>query len=540
MQLPAAKFPPSIGLVICVCAALVAWLLASPVNESRGMTWDEAYYYPTFVAASKWTGMLLTDPGLAMGSEGIRFGWEEIHELPPLVKWLGAASVSIGGTGWGRLHRMRLVPALAFGATLFIMFLIGRRYLPNGILWIPLLLYALHPRVLGHAGIAATESVFAAVTMLTLWAALNDLRKWRWRLLLAVCLGLALATKVNGIILLAVVLFWLATRHWFDGRASRNLRGTLLKADWITLGIVLPVAPLVAFLMWPWMWDDTAARIGEYYRFIAEHSHQGVWFLGSKWNFGEPPAPLYYPLAMIHVTTPVVTMVLFWAAMAAGLTRFASRRKLDSMSQLLALLTVAPVIASSLPNAPKYDGIRLFFPALAPAALLIGRGVFFLRGWLRRTRPKVLTSGLQRGFIAGTILLVISYPGVDWYNFPTRFMRRGNARFSFEQTYWGNAVDAEAIGWLNSNLPPNARVKTLALQPAVFEILKEWEVLRPDIEFEGAPPYDAHLMQNRKGFWGRTEWHFHDDRIPLRTFGRNVGDEPLVFIYDGAPPIARR
>lgn len=513
---------------------LAVWLSALPTRGGPGLTWDEAYYYPTFRDVGQWSRTLLSAPFDALSSSGIEVGWSRINELPPVVKWLGAASVAfIAPEGWAPLSAMRVIPALAFAASILLLFEIGRRWRGTLCGVIAASVYTLHPRIFAHAQVAATETVFVFVTLLTLWIATHDLQKWKWRVALALMLGVALATKVNGIILLSAIVCWLATRRFAVGRFTR--RGwfhDLLLATGCSLAV-----PIVAFAIWPWMWHDTFGRIGAYIQFIREHSHQGLWYMGRKWNFTGELAPITYPFTIAHLTAPIALLLVFWSGALVAFLTAIRRKKIHQIEWLVILLILAPLSASSLPTSPKYDGIRLFLPMFAPCALLAGGG------WVLLLRP-VKNSVLRRphaALIAIPVLLVLAQsfllkPTLSHYNFAARTIGRGEIVFPFEQTYWGDALRAEVIEDLNGLLPPNGRVKTLALQTETFAILQDWGVLRRDIMINGEPPYDVHLIQNRRGFWVNAEWAIFNNRDPLATWGRGSDGEALVFLYDGRPP----
>ncbi len=533
-------------LVLGPLAFLSMWWLAVPMEFSRstGMTWDEAYYYPTFVAVSKWTGQLVTDPGLALSPEGINAGWAEINELPPVVKWLGAACVSIPAEGWWHLAVMRLFPTVAHVTSLLLCYFIARRRLDRISAMLAGIAYLWLPAIGGHARIAATETVFTTVTLFAAWVALQDLSRLKWKLLLVLACGLAIATKVNGIILVVTLLFWLMTKDVFGRRFS----GGRLLQNGSLAALVLLLAPVVAFAIWPWLWHDTLARIHGYFLFIREHSHQGVWYFGKKWNFNGPPAPVTYPFVMAHLMTPLFHLAGFWFAVIVGGIAAIRRRKLHPADYLLALLVLAPFTAASLPGTPKYDGIRLFLPIFAPACILTAIGlrlaVLTCRraattngmrdNWRRRRRLFARAVGLL-GLFGGGLTGGAMHRTIDSYNVIAVLIGLDEAIFPFEQTYWGNALDRQCIDDLNVMLVPNARVKTLALQPKILEIYQQWGVLRADIRINPDPPYDVHLLQNRRGFWGNAEWSLFTTRTPLRTWGYGVR-EHLIYLYDGRPP----
>jgi 4-amino-4-deoxy-L-arabinose transferase-like glycosyltransferase len=507
------------------------------------MTWDEVFYYQPFKDVASWIQLFFSDPGLALSHEGVVLGWDKIHELPPLLKWLGGVAVLLSPGGVHDLTALRVIPALAFGASLALIYLISKRVVGELSALLSVVIYATLPRIVGHAQIAATETVFTAVTLLVLWVATHDLSKWRWKVLLALVVGLALATKVNGIILLFVMFFWLLTRGVFNGVLCRQAIWKKYKHDLLTAGLIFCIAPVVALAIWPWMWHDMAARLAEYYRFISEHLHQGLWYFGERMNFPpgvSPPAPMSYPFVMSHLVTPILWLAMFWVAVLAGLIRLTKTWRIRPVPFLCALLVLAPIMASSLPNSPKYDGIRLFHPMFAPAAILTGIGFQWFnlligrRSFLRLSKRGILVSKLSVLVVIG--FLLVERPSVDDYNGLAQSSLREGKPFEFEQTYWGNALTFSVVEDLNKELSQGARVKALALQGGVFEILQEWGVLRSDIIFDGPAPYDYHLIQNRKGFWGKAEWSIHNGRLSLNEWGKGVGGEPLIFLYDGRPP----
>lgn len=528
-------------LIAWLFVAVAGWLLANPSWFGAGLTWDEAYYYPPFRAVGEWTRLLLTDPAAALSREAVSAGWQEIEELPPLVKWLGAFSLLFAEEGWMHLWAMRIVPAVAFATNLLLLTLIARRLAGGLWIFLPAVLMVAHPRILGHAGIAATETVFTTVTLFVTWCAVQDLTQWKWKLLLGVGCGLALATKVNGVVLFCVILFWLATNTLMSGRVfSRGARRSFKHAV-LAIPIVVILTPIVALAIWPWMWHDTGERISAYYIFVREHVLQGLWYFGERRNFGAEPAPASYPFVISHLTTPLPALVLFWTALAAGIFRYALRLSIPPRHYLVALLMLAPFVASSLPGTPKYDGIRLFIPMFPAAALLTMIGLHHVYSLLRLSRLKNRTAQLPRlarWFCVALLLLLLPSlrPNIDYYNSLAQLIGRNERVFPFELTYWGPAMDRESYRELNEILSPESRIKTLALHPQILHITQQWGILREDVLINPEPPYDFHLIQNRRGFWGNAEWSIYLNREPLATWGEGANGEPLIFLFDGRPP----
>ena len=68
-----------------------------------------------------------------------------------------------------------------------------------------------------------------------------------------------------------------------------------------------------SLMLWPWMWDDTFARLGEYFAFHREHSYYNMEFLGR--NYNRPPLPIAYPFVMTWATVPNVHLQVCWRAL---------------------------------------------------------------------------------------------------------------------------------------------------------------------------------------------------------------------------------
>lgn len=519
-------------LAALAAGALFA-LLAMATQNSYGMCWDEGYYWPAYRDVAAWYGSLLPNLSDNLSYHGINQGWERIHELPPLTKWIGAVASSLAPAGM-ELAVLRVPSALMFGATCAMILLLAARRATLAAGIVAAIVYGMHPRLFGHAHFAASETLFAFLTVCTAMAATREMREGGRRALLALLAGLALATKVNALVLMVALAVWLLARDWICRRdVDGESRPAAARRGAVTLACVLAGAPVVAFAMWPWMWHDTGARLAEYWMFIREHSHQGLWYLGRKWNFDGPRAPWHFPLAMTLVASPVA----FLAFVAAGIAAFLRallrlRGRIDSDDLLLGLLACGPFAASMLPSSPKYDGLRLFLPAFAPLTVLAGVHA-----------GRMLAGPRARFALAGIAALAFVEfaaggwrDGLSYYNAPTRLATPDGDEFPFEATYWGEAITPSVWRDIEAIFPAGeVRIRPLALHGAVFEIERAWGTIPARFTFPPEPPYDAHLLLNRKGFWSRTEWWFAVERQPLASWPEG-SETPRVMLYDGLPP----
>lgn len=525
-------------LFALLAGAMVVLVMAT--QSWYGMSWDEAYYYPAYEEALAWTRLAVSAPGTALGDEAIRAGWMRVEETPPVTRWIGATGIALGHVlprGW-ELAAVRVPQALLFGVTLWVLMVMAARRggAAGGV--VAGVAYGLHPHVFGHAHMAATETVFAFLTLIALWLSDSPWRGWRAGVAWGVLLGLMFATKVNAVIVAVALVCCLVGYHGVRHGAARQRR---LVDDGVMLGVAIVLAPVVALAVWPWMWHDTPARVWGYVEFVKTHFHQGVWYMGRRWNFPPPDAPMapwHYPVVMLVLSSPLAWLVVVIAALSEMARELWRRRAAIEPVDLMALLlVVGPLMASLLPGTPKYDGVRLFFPVFVAFAYLVGRAV----EWLPAS-----VSTPRRGWLIACPLLVLWLVDVapvvrssklGYYNAAVRALApRGVLEFPFEVSYWGEGLTQPVLDEMDAALPPGQlNIKTLAFFPDMFTVQQRLGRISSRFTFDGDPPYDAHIIQHRRGFWGRAETSIVTHREPIAVWPADA-PEPRVLLYDGRPP----
>ena len=521
-------------LAIFLVAWLVHALLAWPTIGGTGITWDEAFYYPTFVDVRIWLLTLFSDPLHAISNQGVKEGWASINELPPLLKFLTAPLTLIPVDGWARLGVVRMLPALLFPATSVLVYLSIRRF--TGILpaSVGAIAWYTHPVLAGHGQLASAETLVSFLVALLIYVALLQPDGRRAWLLLGLVAGLGVATKANGIITISALSTWLLIGHLLDQR-QRSLHGFLPPAGRVKAALLIPIgAVAILFLLWPWFWHNVGQRPLEYWRFVVDHPAWGVWYQGELWNRGRPPVPPSYVFVMPFLVTPISLLLLFWLGVLGAAWRSICQRHVDRRRALIAAIFLSSLLAAAMPATPRYDSIRLFMPAFVAACIIGAVGLGDLLVLLRRRG--IRSVWIPRGFLLIALLSLFSLPNIDYYNRLYRSTVRSESIFPMEATYWCNLINPTFARELPEHVPPGARIKTLALQVDALLLLQDWGVIDPNYSFTGAPPYDAHLMQNRKGFWSPTEWMFYAEKVPLATWGEAPNGEPLLILYDGRHP----
>lgn len=97
-----------------------------------------------------------------------------------------------------------------------------------------------------------------------------------------------------------------------------------------------------------------------------------------------------------------------------------------------------------------------------------------------------------------------------------------------ETTYWCEAVNREVVDAVNRVVPPNGKLRPMAMNYAVWEWYRQRGILREDIIYEEKEPFDAYVLQYRQGFFGPQE-ALLTTRTPLARW--SCAGVPVVDLY---------
>ena len=275
------------------------------------------------------------------------------YTKPPLTYWVIAAAVKVfGHSEWA----VRLPGALAFLATLGLVYWLGRRFVPQRP-WLPVVLYATTLLPYIAAGIVTTDTLLVACETLAVSAFVAGLSQPSPRLRVVLWLGLGLAFLTKGppglLPLLAMVVFAATRRDW------RALRGLFSAAGLAVFALVGLGWYLAVVLSAPQLWHyfihyELIARVAS-----ATHHRHGEW----------------YGALLVYVPTFLVGGLpwsLFWFRPGAlrALRMTNARQRLQSLApqqQFLLWWLVVPLIVFVLSRSrlPFY-----VLPLFVPLALL--------------------------------------------------------------------------------------------------------------------------------------------------------------------------
>jgi hypothetical protein len=197
------------------------------------------------------------------------------------------------------------------------------------------------------------------------------------------------------------------------------------------------------------------------------------------------------------------------------------------------------MIVRALPGMPPNDGIRLFLPAFGFWCAIAGGGA--QRAWdgarlSRRTVATVLTAA----FALTAANEARYYPQLLSHYSVLVGGLRGASALGFEPTYWWDALDDEAIAWLNEHTARDAWVAFSSPPSSALDLLRAWGRIRfrpADVDWN--MPFTWYVVQNRPSMLTEIDKRLLRDGQPAYVkyagrHGRRVPSDlrvPLLLVY---------
>ena len=176
------------------------------------------------------------------------------------------------------------------------------------------------------------------------------------------------------------------------------------------------IGPIVFLALWPYLWNDTLARVQWYVEFHLNHEYYNIEYLGR--NYFGPPSPKSYVPVMVLATVPAVTLaplrrrgdrarrrgraaIRAVGAECAGAARPDRARRAGGESllgqprdrletDLLLFLSFAVAVGLFFfPKTPIFGGTKHWLPAYPVLALFAGRGFDRVTGAMGRALPRL-------------------------------------------------------------------------------------------------------------------------------------------------------
>jgi hypothetical protein len=504
--------------------------------RSLGYARDEGFYVQAASALEAWFDRIVEDGGAAFQRVNVDHFWNPVHEHPGLMKLLMALSrrflhdrvelFAEAGTAY-RLPGMWL-SALAVG----VVYLWGREAIGRVPGLVAALLFGFMPHVFFHSHLACLDMAVASMWLVTSYVYCHAFVGGRLATVLGagVLYGLFLDTKHNAWIFPFALLLHLGAVRGVEKLRGLPRLGT--RVPWPLLAVV-GIGPVVLFLVWPWLWFDTAERLRAWLEFHLGHDYYNMEFLGR--TYFEPPMPRLYAPVMTLATVPLVTLALF----ALGLvdTGRALLRERDGARLAGDGLWLVGIAASYAPwlssDTPIFGGTKHWITAYPFLCLLAGRGFEFVCTRILPLLPTRLTRrGRAEAALAGACLLgplvmtLHAHPwGLSFYT-PLVGGAPGAASLGLNRTFWGYTTGAVAAS-LNERAPPGAPVYVHDTALQSFELMRSDGRIRRDLSGTLALASSRLALYHHEAHMRRVEyetWVVYGTRAPV-----------VMGVYDGVP-----
>ncbi|MBI4816230.1 MAG: glycosyltransferase family 39 protein [Deltaproteobacteria bacterium] len=353
---------------------------------SFGLTDDDDFYIPAGVSQARWLGQLVSLSGLSRAA--IDSAFTVNHEHPPFAKYVFGICHFAFHEWLGPFRAARVGTVLFSTLTAFMMMILASRHLSGRRgLWVGTSAVAMMltlPRFFFHSHAATLDVPVTAMYLVAATFALLGERSVKYAIWVGPIFGLATATKLNApFLLLAYVPFAVLVRWGRSGGDGES--GLSLPPVPLALLSMLTLGPIVFFLVWPWMWFDTVARVAAYVGFHAKHYGIHFLYFGRIYT-SDPFAPWHAPFVTAALTTPVATLVLFFAGAISGASRVIQRlrarfgtdddaRREGDFVLFVALNAITTIGVVAFAGTPIYGGEKLFMPFFPFLCLLAAYGL---------------------------------------------------------------------------------------------------------------------------------------------------------------------
>lgn len=338
-----------------------------------------------------------------------------------------------------------------------------------------LTLYALDPNIVAHGSLITTDMAVTAFGLLAFFV----LYRWRRRstrarlLAVGLLVGLALASKVSAVLILALVEAIVLFSQWHVGWRRRLGAGlvigmTAFVALWAVYGFELRAVPDFAG-----SFPLPAATHLEVYRSLQEHYHLGhpAFLMGQNDTQGWWA---YFPVAFA-VKTPLPTLILLGAALVVAIWR---RRRVDVTLVLYPLIYGITALFSSVDIGYRHLLPMLPFAYVFVGSQLCGEGVApdsttLLQWGTRRVDLRSIFVAVMLLWLALGTVLVYPYP-LTFFNELAGGAKGGYAWLVDSNLDWGQNL-WQLRGWMENEGVERVYYSHYSpARPQVYDVNVDW------------------------------------------------------------------
>lgn len=385
-----------------------AVFLLSLLGRGFGPYWDSWYYKDHAEPFSRWISSWW-DGGVVPRLTEWRFYYPKDEAMhPPLMIYGAAVCHAILKGALGELGSCRLFITCFSALWCSAVYLFLKPRLGRGLALIGVALLAGSPRFWVHAVLLNIDGLVASIYGLGLLAIAHWDHGWRGKAAVYLTLSLGFLTKLQAFYLVPILFVWVSYLAWVtvpqEGVSRiRQLCGELALAVGVSC-----LSGLTLFILWPSLWLDFPQGIFQYLQFITKHSNIPVLYFGTLYKGPDIP-PWHYPWVYTAIALPLtltVPVVVRFFRVSWTLSR-GGRQTLERTEGLLWAGMLLPLLISSMPQAPKYDEVRLLLPAYGPMLLLCALEIGGWWQWLSGKWAGLLTPLVRRACLAAIGILIL-------------------------------------------------------------------------------------------------------------------------------------
>jgi hypothetical protein len=347
----------------------------------------------------------------------------------------------------------------------------------------------------------------------------------------------------------------LSTRGQGERKTTHNRSVCPTAETWAAVALV----PALTVILVPNWWRDPLRGISIF--LWSNLSRQNTTWIPTHFfgTFYEFSLPWYNTLAWTFLTIPPLTLLLVtigiiatWIVWRGNRTESQSReqsagqralqaageaeivqREQGSLAWLLFWNATTLLIIRALPSSPGHDSERQLIGSFPFLACMSGVGV----EWLRRIISRLGGSLLANSLAWGGVVVAAVWSAADIWHYRTAPLSyytelvgglRGAAKLGLEPTYYWDALDQQAIDWLNANTSAGEKV-LFCNYPDTLEYLRLWGTLRVEIDPLQLGITRWYVLQNRPGLY----WWNEEGRSPVDRWLAEHGRAAYTHELDG-------
>ncbi|MBN1896585.1 MAG: glycosyltransferase family 39 protein [Candidatus Aenigmarchaeota archaeon] len=364
----------------------------------------------------------------------------------------------------------RLGTIILTGIGLYILFLFTSRAFSRRVAFFSTLALIFMPRFFAHSKYLLFDLSSAIFWVVTLWIFWEGMKNWKYGIFSGVAFGIALTTKAMSYFIPVALLVWLLVSYRDRLMPFISSRRNFIpgKSNIVFFSFIL-ITPVIFFLLYTWLWYDTAERIFYLLGYYGGHLETGAtaaFFMGENLERGNFMMNATMMLSTIPAFILVLSVVGIFRALKDTIT-------LDNRVSSLILISAAmPLIVLGAIQI-AYNGSQELMPSLPFVAILAGIGADHLLSWLKSSGKLSMMSkktGLDKKSLHLLIMFIIAagiiVPGTiaiykghnDAYYNEFFGGPLGIYNSKLLESEWSGEAYLELVPWLNENVPADGTI----------------------------------------------------------------------------------